>query len=95
MSLWKDMKDLVNGMKIDEEITRNQLLKKLKEHDNFKKHTTVDMYRNALTHAGVLEVKSRGVYIKKKHIRPKLTITELRDIAYHYTWKSWFVQVDQ
>jgi len=63
--------DYIRGAKVGDIIARRNLM------DFSNGSSTVDNYRNYLTHAGYLRIKSRGLYVYIKEIPWNLTYTQL------------------
>ena len=87
---WIQFLKLINKTELNGYIHRKDLVKK--KYNN--RYSTIDDYRNLLTKIGVLEKFSRGVYIKRKNIKPTWSLNDIKEIAYSDTWKSWFIKFD-
>lgn len=93
-TMWTQLKIFINNLTMDAVITRQELFNKLGIPSCLRNPHTLDTYRRSLQIVGVLETMKPGVYIKKKNIRSDISVSELREIAYGKSWKSWFIQVD-
>ena len=92
MSRWSAVKNYINSKEIGDIIWRGDLL--LKAYGTTKVNsgfmTTVDNYRSALAHVGVLVTVDRGFYMIKAHINESTTTTELYKAAFSHDYRQWF-----
>jgi len=92
---WKIILGYVSNKNIGDLITRKDLLDIVNVDRNkfdFMYVTNVDSSRCLLSQVGVLEIYKRGIYIKKKSIKPTWSMFELEKIA--RSWKGWFMELD-
>lgn len=88
--IWKKFLKYVSTKKVGEYLYRREYVKK----KFANKYHTVDTYRSILTKIGIIEKIKPGVYIKRKNIKPNWKLSEIKEIAYKDTWKSWFYKFD-
>ena len=93
-TIWQSIKDFIENIEIDETFTRKELLKFVYKTQMAHLETTIDGYRNLLTHAGVLERIGIGKYTKRKNIPKTLSTKQLRDLTNKRNWKSWFTPLE-
>ena len=86
---WKEFLETISKKQIGSEVTRQELVKK----SYYGRYHTIDAYIGLFKKLEIFEIKSPGIYIKKKSIKKTWTISYLREIAYSDNWKSWFVQI--
>jgi hypothetical protein len=100
---WSKLRDAVNSFEKDEVFSRQQLLSKMLQDEDDKviiADYSVDLYRLALTHIGVLEWVSRSHYRKKCSIPPTFTTTKLFKLKTQMTWgksrdwRDWFMKLE-
>ena len=91
-TIWDSVKDFINNLKINEEFTRQGILKHI-----YKSHcdqSTVDTYKHQLMTLGIIELIKPGRYIKVKRIPKTLSTKTLRELSSKKSWKSWFIDTD-
>lgn len=97
-SIWDLTKKYINKLENEETFTRLDLLNYVYcgYGENIRKfETSVDHYRNQLTHVKVLKVVGRGIYKKLRNVPIKLTTTQLRKISNQNNWESWFIPLEE
>jgi len=92
MTNWKKILGLVSERSIGDLITRKELIALIYNPCYTGLQDGVDPSRILLTKVGVLEIHKRGVYIKKKSIKPTWSMFKLQEIT--RTWKGWFMELD-
>jgi hypothetical protein len=99
ISAWSRMKDAINSFEKNQIFTRQQLISRIVNQDEIVIITdyTLDLYRLALTHIGVLEWIETGKYVKKFDIPENFTTTKLFKLENHLKWKrpdwkDWFIE---
>jgi hypothetical protein len=94
---WDIIKIYINKLKIGTIITRAQLLThvlgKAEYLSKKSRITTIDNYRMALTHCGILETVKHGHYEVKAHIKEDVSAQLLRKTASSKNWRNWFIQI--
>lgn len=91
--IWTLFKNYINSLPDGCEFNRRSLLNSIYTIDMKSLQTTVDQYRNFVTHLGFLQCKNMGNYIKMCDIPMRLTITKVRKALTTRNWKSWFIPV--
>jgi hypothetical protein len=89
-TLWKSMKEFINGFNIGDTITRSELLDYLSSTGFYDSAvskarwgtSTIDTYRNYLEKAGYLRKLRYGIYKVVEEIPNALTIPEIKEKAY-------------
>jgi hypothetical protein len=93
-SLWSRIRDAINTYDIDEEFTRQDILKKI----GYPTGGSFDLYRLDLTHVGVIEKIGKALYKKKCNIPDNFTTTKLNklqiELYWHKSWKDWFITLE-
>lgn len=89
-NIWLNFLKLIHKKKIGEYVYRTDFVNK----KHRRKNHSVDTYRLLLNKIGVLETVKPGVYIKRKNVKTKWSLSEIREIAYGTTWKSWFYKIE-
>jgi len=90
-SNWKKILGLVSERSIGGLITRKELVDLLYDPQIIGLHSP-DASRILLTKVGVLEIKSRGIYIKKRNIKNSWSMFNLENISKN--WRSWYMKLD-
>ncbi len=90
-SIWKIILECISKKSIGDFVTRKELVDLLYDPHVIGLHSP-DASRILLTKVGVLEIKSKGIYIKRKNIKPTWSMFELEKNA--RTWKGWFMELD-
>lgn len=89
-NIWKNFIKTLHKKKIGDYIYRKDIINN--KHKN--KNQSVDTYRLLMNKIGVLETVKPGIYIKRKNVKLTWTLSEMKEIAYGDTWKSWFYNFD-
>jgi len=89
-NLWSNFLKTIHKKKIGDFIYRKDLI----NNKHKSKNNSVDTYRMLMNKIGVLETVKPGIYIKKKNIKTTWALSEIREIAYGNTWKSWFYKIE-
>ena len=92
MTNWKKILKLVSEKSIGDLITRKELIELIYNPRYTGMQHGVDSCRILLTKVGVLEIHKRGIYIKKKSIKPTWSMFKLEILS--RTWKGWFMELD-
>lgn len=90
-SNWKTILEYVSKKSIGDLITRKELVDLLYDPHVIGLHS-VDASRILLTRVGVLEIQKRGVYIKKRNIKPSWSMFKLANISNN--WRGWYMKLD-
>lgn len=86
---WKKILEYVSNKNIGDLITRKDLLGILQDPGI----NSVEPSRCLLTDLGVLEIQSRGVYVKLRNIKPTWNMFKLEALV-RSGWRSWFLRLD-
>lgn len=89
---WKKILELVSKRSLGDLITRKELITLIYNPRFTRPQNGVDASRILLTRVGVLEIQSRGIYIKKRNIRNSWSMFKLESIS--YTWRGWYMKLD-
>jgi len=92
MTNWKKILKLINERSIGDLITRKELITLIYNPRYTGIQHGVDTSRILLTKVGVLEIKDRGIYIKRKNIKPTWSMFKLHRMS--KTWQGWFMELD-
>jgi len=91
-TLWDLFKHFINSKKVNEIFTRKDLLDSIYNVPMQSHETSVDIYRNNVTHLGFLEHVGRGKYKKLYNIPKQITTTQINNaLTDRNTWKDWFI----
>ncbi len=96
MQVWTLFKIYINSLKKHQEFTRKELLEYVYTTPMRRYETSVDIYRNNVTHLGFLEIVGRGKYKKLYDIPEKVTTTVItKAIKDKNSWREWFIPLHE
>jgi len=97
MNMWERLKRYINiKHNIGDIITRQDMLWYIYNGPPPKTGsygTGGDGYRRCLDKLGILEIVGRGQYKIKYYIKENVTSSQIKEIAYSESWKSWFTDI--
>lgn len=98
--LWTLFIEYINSIEIGQEITRTDVLENTYITEVApalrSKMNTVDTYRLYACRLGYLDIKKRGIYIKKHNIPTNVKLTIVKSLVYNnHPWEEWFIPKNQ